>query len=178
MELQDLFSEVIKQNKADFTELLFNLYEDSDFYTAEAVFDDELCVVFRENPAIISEKNKDYEAVLKDIKVLLKNFYTENKNDLKNIKELSYGFVDGDLFYIKRRRKRKQSNEVRKFTIEDFDGFDIHKLHCWISVYVDIEKRFESDFPLFAPENPTEEDYMYYKKFLVENFNYDKYNKD
>lgn len=101
MTLQDLFYQVKEQNTEGFSELLFNLYEDTSAYTVEAVFDDDALLIGRDDPAFICENHGDFHAVLREFEKALRTFYEQHKNVFENLKVISYGFVDGDLEYMK-----------------------------------------------------------------------------
>lgn len=175
-EAQELFFEILNSNRAEFSELLFNLYEDRENCSMEAVFDDEALVIGRERPAVICETKTGYTEVLKEIGNMLERFYKDNKAALSNIKEISYGFVDGDLYYIKKRRRRKIIQKT--FTESDFESFNDVKLMAWLSVYTDEKKREESGINAFVLNELTDEERIKYRLFLTENFDYDKYNKN
>ena len=101
MTLQDLFYQVKKQNAEVFSELLFNLYEDTAAYTVEAVFDDDALLIGRDDPAVICENHEDFHSALREFEKALRSFYEQHKNAFENLKIISYGFVDGDLEYMK-----------------------------------------------------------------------------
>ena len=101
LELKRLFDETIKNIGNMKESIMFNLYEDLDYYSMETTFDDENYVVCRDNPAILCSNSIDFEKVLKAVKGEIKEFVKANKDLLKNAKEISYGFVDGDLLYIR-----------------------------------------------------------------------------
>lgn len=175
-EIERLFSDVISSNKPEFSELMFNLYEDKNCYSMEAIFDDEAVIIGRELPVEICDAEKHFTEVLKDIKPVLSEFYKSNKANLSNIKEISYGFVDGDLHYIKRKRQKK--NTAKIFTEKDFEAFNDVKLRAWLSVYTDEQKREDNGIDTFVLNKLAEEERIKYRRFLAENFDYDKYNKN
>lgn len=174
MKLQQLFEQVVAQNPPFATTLIFNLYEDSARFTVEAVLDDEAVVIGRDNPAIVCNAACGYEAALELFQSKAKVFYEENKAALSNFKEISYGFVDGDLFYIKRPRSRRGAKQQKRYTPADFESFSPFKLHAWIVVYVDQDKKEEFGLPLFAPKEMNSAEHKRYREFLAENFNYEK----
>ena len=90
---------------------MFNLYESEKYVTFEAVFDDDALVIGREEPAVICEAGENSELALRQIQTVLKKFYRNHKDSLANLKEISYGFVDGDLYYIKKRRGEKNGQK-------------------------------------------------------------------
>jgi len=105
----------------------------------------------------------------------VKSFYTENRTVLDNIKEFSYGFVDGDLYYVKKRRKVKMT---AVFTEEDFKEFNDVKLLAWLSVYTDEDKRKQNKIDAFVLNQLTDEERKRYRRFLAENFDYKKYEQE
>jgi len=173
--IDDLLKEIVKSNRAEFSVLQINLYEDKKHFTAEAVFDDEALVIWRDHPAVISDKERSYKAVLREIRPKVKSFYTENRTVLDNIKEFSYGFVDGDLYYVKKRRKVKMT---AVFTEEDFKEFNDVKLLAWLSVYTDEDKRKQNNIDAFVLNQLTDEERKRYRRFLAENFDYKKYEQE
>ncbi|MGN1162362.1 MAG: hypothetical protein ACI4T2_00330 [Christensenellales bacterium] len=100
-ELNKLFKEVLKETNNMEESLMFNLYEDEDCYSMEATFDDEEYVICRDNPAILCSNSIDYEQVLKAVHDKIELFVKQNEKKLKMANEISYGFVDGDLYYIR-----------------------------------------------------------------------------
>lgn len=101
MNLQNLFYQVKEQNTEEYTELLFNLYEDTAAYTVEAVFDDDALMIGRDNPAVICENHGDFLSALRVFEQALRSFCNQYQSEFDNLKIISYGFVDGDLAYIK-----------------------------------------------------------------------------
>jgi len=99
-ELKRLFNETIKNLEEMEESITFNLYEDLDCYSMETAFDDENFVICRDNPAILCKKNIDFEAVLKLVEKEIVKFIKTNQSKLIRVQEISYGFVDGDLYYI------------------------------------------------------------------------------
>ena len=107
--IRRLLGVIDSMNLNDYSELLFNLYEDKDAYSIEAVFDDDELIIGREDHHFAVEKDDTgYELVLKDTSLELKTYFKENKEKYKHFKCISYGFVDGDLYYIKKPRKKKE----------------------------------------------------------------------
>jgi predicted AlkP superfamily phosphohydrolase/phosphomutase len=45
--IKELLEEIEQLNLNDYSEILFNLYEDEDTYTVEAVFDDDKLIIGR-----------------------------------------------------------------------------------------------------------------------------------
>ena len=172
----ELLEMVLKSNCEHYASLIFNLYESEKYVTFEAVFDDDALVIGREEPAVICQAGENYDLALRQIQTVLKKFYRNHKDSLENLKEISYGFVDGDLYYIKKRRGGKTTQKViAKFTAESFMDFDIVKLDAWISVYVKEEDREKYNLPLFPPSHPSEKMLEYYRNILADHFDYDAY---
>lgn len=172
----ELLEMVLESNCERYASLMFNLYESEKYVTFEAVFDDDAFVIGREEPAVICEAGENSELALRQIQTVLKKFYRNHKDSLANLKEISYGFVDGDLYYIKKRRGEKTARKViEKFTAESFVNFDIVKLDAWISVYVKEEDREKYNLPLFPPSHPSEKMLEYYRNILADHFDYDAY---
>lgn len=167
--LEDLYNQILENNSSKFSTLLFNLYEDEDCYTVEAVFDDDALIIGREKPYFIAYNDINYTTILESFKTGLEKFYSENHLKFNNLKEISYGFVDGDLDYIK---KTKEKRNDRKVTMEELESLDDQKLLAWITVYTDREKRKENGIISISRELTTEERDKYIK-FLYENFNID-----
>ena len=130
--LEDLYNQILENNSSKFSTLLFNLYEDEDCYTVEAVFDDDAFIIGREKPYFIANNDINYTIILESFKTRLEKFYLENHNKLNNLKEISYGFVDGDLYYIKKHKKKR--NDI-KVTMEELEALNDQKLLAWITVY-------------------------------------------
>lgn len=142
----------------DYSEMLFNLYEDEEAYTVEVVFDDDKLIIGRDNQRyIIEERNADFNVVLKNVSLILKTYFKEKKDKYKQFKSIAYGFVDGDLYYIKKPRKKKK--ELIHFSKEDFYSFDAFRVEAWLTVYLNAEGKekyghevFETDFKKLSTE--------------------------
>ena len=52
-----LFDAIENTDLSGYRSLLFNIYTDKDFYTAEACFDDEAFIIGRDNPFVICERS-------------------------------------------------------------------------------------------------------------------------
>ena len=92
----------------EYDELLFNLYEDMNSYSIEAVFDEDKIIIGREEGLyIVGDKSIGYEEILSKVCKELKSYFKKNKEQYRNLKSISYGFVDGDLYYIRKPRKAK-----------------------------------------------------------------------
>lgn len=174
-ELERLFKETIKNIEKMEESIMFNLYEDLEVYSMEATFDDEEVVICRENPAILCLKEYKFKDVLKAVRIELKTFCEANKEKLKKAKEISFGFVDGDLFYIK--KARKSSREIKKFTADDFKDFSPSKLEAWITVYMTDEARKKYKASLII-KKIRRWSMRKWRKRLAENFDYEKYNRN
>ncbi len=174
--IKDFFNEVITKNDTKYSSLMFNLYEDEQYYSMEAVYDNT-SIIRRNNPIEICDKTNDYKTALSIVKNELSAFYRDNKEQLKNISELSYGFVDGDLYYIKKGTLKSEHKNNKKFTFEEIKKFDSIKIGAWVTVYLKKEIKdtmkipFTADFPKMS-----EEELNKWISLLVENFDYDKYN--
>ena len=173
--IEDLFLEIKKLNITDYQSLLFNIYEDEASYTIEASFDDDEFVIGRDNPYEICSSDMGWEDVEKEVGLKLKELIKADSKFFKPLKEITFGFVDGDLYHIKKSRKKKQQVV---FTADDFLDFDPVRLNAWLTVYLTEEaeeiygtKRFMTDF-----SDLTDEENLYWRKILAENFDYKKYN--
>ncbi len=175
-EVKRLFDETLKNIDKMERSIVFNLYEDENCYSMEATFDDENVVICRNNPAILCAREIDYKIVLMLIKKEIKEFVATHKDCLVKVKELSYGFVDGDLHYIK--KSKSPYIKKRKLTMDDLEDFDAVRLIMWISVYMKDEAKKKYEPPtLFNYNNLTSEDLKKWKQILLDNFDYDKYYK-
>lgn len=161
-----------------YSELLFNLYENKDTYSIEAVFDEDALIIGREDKQFaITKDNKSFEMILKETAMELKAYFKENKDKYKQFKCIAYGFVDGDLYYVKKPRKKK---EQIYFSKEDFYSFDAFRVSAWLTVYLNAEGKekyghevFETDF-----ENISTEELYKWCEILALYFDYQKYNKN
>ncbi len=174
--IKDFFNEVLIKNDTKYSSLIFNLYEDEQYYSMEAVYDNVIAIK-RNSPIEICDKTNDYKTALSIVKNELSAFYRDNKEQLKNISELSYGFVDGDLYYIKQKNLKFEHKNNKKFTFEEVKKFDPIKIGAWTTVYLKKEIKdtmkipFTADFPKMS-----EDELNKWINLLVENFDYDKYN--
>ncbi len=174
--IKDFFNEVLIKNDTKYSSLIFNLYEDEQYYSMEAVYDNVIAIK-RNSPMEICDKTNDYKTALSIVKDELSAFYRDNKEQLKNISELSYGFVDGDLYYIKQKNLKFEHKNNKKFTFEEVKKFDPIKIGAWTTVYLKKEIKdtmkipFTADFPKMS-----EDELNKWINLLVENFDYDKYN--
>lgn len=173
--LNKLLQQIYCQNSNDFSELLFNIYEDEDAYTIDAEYDEKL-VIGRDENIVVGDKADSWESILDQVKKELAAYFKSQKNHYKNIKTIAVGFVDGDLFYIKKSRKKRK---IPTFSKEDFYDFDALKLKAWLSVYLTVEakeqyqeERWNTDF-----DSLTEEEFKYWCEILADNFDYSKYGK-
>ena len=171
--IEDLFLEIKKLNITDYQSLLFNIYEDEASYTIEASFDDDEFVIGRDNPYEICSSDMGWKDVEKEVGIKLKELIKADSKFFKPLKWITFGFVDGDLYYIKKSRKKKQQVV---FTADDFLDFDPVRFNAWLTVYLTEEeeeiygtKRFMTDF-----SELTDEENLYWRKILAENFDYKK----
>lgn len=176
--MNNFFSEVLLTNSTKYSSLMFNLYEDEKIYSMEAVYDDVI-IIRRDNPIEICNKTVDYTAVLNIVKDKLSSFYENNKDDLKNITTLSYGFVDGDLYYIKNENAQPKPKSNEKITFEKIKKFNPAKIGAWMCVYLKKEIKESMEVPFAASFSEMSEDELdKWIHILVENFDYEKYYKN
>ena len=67
------------------------------------------------------DKNTLWQTVEKDVGLAINSRIKKNKEIYKQFKSISYGFVDGNLHYIRKNRKKKK--EIVHFTSDDFKDF-------------------------------------------------------
>ncbi len=175
MKVQELFDLTAETDCTGYRKLWFNVYEDTDAFTMEAAFDEETFVIGRDDPAVVADKNTHWETVLSEVQTLVEDFCQKNTAKFSHLSEIAYGFVDGELEYL-RQDETPSPEYTERFTAEDFADFKIVKLHAWISVYVDREVQKQLPLPLFPPMDPTEEELQKYREFLAEHMDYEKYN--
>ena len=71
----------------NYSEMLFNLYEDKEEYSVEIVFDENALIIGRDDQRFAIEKrNVDFDAILKDTALVLKLYFKENKDKYKQCK--------------------------------------------------------------------------------------------
>lgn len=175
--VKNLLKDIEQLDFMSYSEMLFNLYEDEDAYSIEAVFDEDALIIGRDDKRFaIKKDNKSFEIVLKEIALELKAYFKENKEKYKQFKCIAYGFVDGDLYYVKKPRKKK---EQIYFSKEDFYSFDTFRVGAWLTVYLNAEGKekyghevFETDF-----EKLSTEEFHKWCEILALYFDYQKYNK-
>jgi len=174
--IESLFTLIGTTDKQDYTSLLFNIYEDEDCYTIEASFDDDAYVIGREDPFIVCEKSTPWEKVETDIGHALKSEIKEKEEVYKQFESISYGFVDGDLHYI--RKPRKKEKEIVHYTADDFKDFPSHKLTAWLSVYLkeEAKEKYKMNMMEIMFKELSEEQHKFWREILAENFDYRKYN--
>ncbi len=175
MTIQALFDQIMETDCTAYRKLWFNVYEDVDAFTMEAAFDEETFVIGRDDPAFVAEKSTHWETVLSEVQTLAEEFCQRNGAKFSHLSEIAYGFVDGDLEYLRQEETPSQA-DTERFTAEDFADFNIVKLHAWIRVYVDREVQKQLPLPLFPPMDAAEEELRKYRKFLAEHMDYEKYN--
>ena len=173
--IEDLFNCIENADKKDYTSLLFNIYEDEEYYTIEASFDDDNFVIGRDNPFTLCDKNTPWQTVEKDVGLAVDSWIKKNKEAYKQFKSISYGFVDGDLHYIRKPRKKKK--EIVHFTSDDFKDFPSHKLTAWLAVYLteEAKEKYKMNMLGLMFNELSEEQHKYWREILAENFDYDKY---
>jgi hypothetical protein len=173
--IEDLFNCIENADKKDYTSLLFNIYEDEEYYTIEASFDDDYFVIGRDNPFTLCDKNTPWQTVEKDVGLVVDSWIKKNKEAYKQFKSISYGFVDGDLHYIRKPRKKKK--EIVHFTSDDFKDFPSHKLTSRLAVYLteEAKEKYKMNMLGLMFNELSEEQHKYWREILAENFDYDKY---
>ena len=173
--MKDFLNDVLKANSPKYSSLIFNLYEDEKNYSMDAEYD-ESYAVRRDNPVIICSADRSWQEALKDAKHIIVEFYSQNKDSFKNLKFISYGFVDGDLYYLKKGRKTVKKDRV--VTYDELKSFPPAKLDAWLAVYLKedvknrIQRPFASDFAKMSDEELDK-----WARLLADNFDYDKYYK-
>ncbi len=175
MTIQTLFEQITETDCTGYRKLWFNVYEDTDAFTMEAAFDEETFVIGRDDPAVVAEKHTHWENVLSEVQTLVEDFCQQNESKFSHLSEIAYGFVDGDLEYLRQENIPLQVC-TECFTAEDFADFTIIKLHAWIRVYVDREVQKQLPLPIFPPMDPTAEELHRYREFLAQHMDYEKYN--
>lgn len=176
--INELLEDIEKIDYKDYHEMLFNLYEDENEYTIEVVFDDNKLIIGRDDKVyVVADNRVDFEKVLKNIGDILKTYFKSKKDGYKQFKSIAYGFVDGDLYYIKKPRKTKKNQII--FSKEDFYEFDADRLDAWLTVYLNDEgeekygmKAFNTNFRKISREEFEE-----WCEILAYYFDYKKYNK-
>lgn len=173
-DLKLLFEKIENADIQGYTALLFNIYEDSVYYTVEASFDDESFIIGRDDPFVICEKTVPWQKVERDFESALQARIKTHKDTYRQFVSISYGFVDGDLHYI--RKPRKKSKEIKCYSAEDFKDFESHKLTAWLSVYLTDEAKEKYRFNMMSMmfSELSEEQHKYWREILAENFNYEK----
>ena len=173
--IEDLFNCIENADKKDYTSLLFNIYEVEEYYTIEASFDDDNFVIGRDNPFTLCDKNTPWQIVEKDVGLAVDSWIKKNKEAYKQFKSISYGFVDGDLHYIRKPRKKKK--EIVHFTSDDFKDFPSHKLTAWLAVYLteEAKEKYKMNMLGLMFNELSEEQHKYWREILAENFDYDIY---
>ncbi len=175
MTMQELFAQTLTVDSSSYRTLWFNLYEDPHAFTMEAAFDEETAVIGRDNPADFCGKAAGWEAALEQADALIRAFCDAHAADLQHLTEIAYGFVDGDLIYL-RKAETPKTVRTERFTAEDFADFNIVKLHAWIRVYVDREVQKQLPLPLFPPMDASAAEVQRYREFLAEHMDLEKYN--
>ena len=176
--MEALFKLIEKSDIKDYTLLLFNIYEDKNYFTIEASFDDDNFVIGRDNPFTLCDKNTPWQTVEKDVGLAINSRIKKNKEIYKQFTSISYGFVDGNLHYIRKPRKRKK--EIVHFTSDDFKDFPSHKLTAWLAVYLtkEAKEKYKMNMLGLMFNELSEEQHKYWREILADNFDYDKYDKN
>ena len=168
----DALYDAIENEKIDeYSSVLFNMYEDEDSYTIEASFNDDTYVIGRDHPFVICNKESNWKKVEKLVETELIRYIKNNKEKYSKFDSIAYGFVDGDLNYIRKPQKKKSKKDVH-FTAEDFKDFNQIKLDAWLSVYL-TEEALESSREercMFCLGDLSEEQLEYWRKYLADNF--------
>lgn len=175
--LESLFEAIGTTDVSAYSSVLFNIYEDKDVFAIEASFDDDAFLIGREDPFEISSSGPTWEKVQKKVGKELEKYVKKNKEIYKEFNSIAYGFVDGDLIYIREPVKKK---ETKCFTADDFSDFSPSKLKAWLSVYLTSEANEKSWKEWFTVkfEDLSEEQLNHWRKFLADNFDYEKYRKN
>lgn len=173
--ITELLKKIESFDCKEYDELMFNIYEDVNSYSLEAVFDEDKVIIGREEGLYIAgDKSIGYEEILSRVSTELKSYFKKNKEQYRNLKSISYGFVDGDLYYIRKAGKTKKNQMV--YTKDSFYDFDAVKLEAWLRVYLNEEgkskyreKIWETDF-----DKISREEFEEWCDILARYFNYDK----
>ena len=173
-EIDRLFNDIIINFSDCYNELIFNLYEDTDGYSLDATFDDE--EIDLNCPAILTKENLEWKEVLTQIEPYIKDFVIEKEQMFSSLSKIAYGFVDGDLIYLKNKKcKIKKSEKQEKiFSYEHFKDFDATKLSAWVILYMKDNAKNKFN-PPFNFNNMTKEELSVWAKRLADNFDYKKY---
>ena len=175
--ITDLLKNIESFDCKEYDELLFNIYEDMNSYSLEAVFDGDKVIIGREDRLyIVGDKSIGYEEILSKVCKELKSYFKKKKEQYSNLNTISYGFVDGDLYYIRKTRKAKKKQIV--YTKDSFYDFDVVKLEAWLRVYLNEEgknkyreKIWDTNFSKISRAEFEE-----WCAILARYFNYDKSN--
>ena len=177
--LESFFDDIGNKDLSGFSSVLFNLYEDADSFSIEACFDEDELVIGRENPYVICGADTPWKKVEKKVGKTLEKYIKSNRKMYAHFDSIAYGFVDGDLNYIRKPSKKKETKEPVHFTSEDFKSFDPSKLKAWMTVYLTSEASQKSlkEWFMVKFETLSEEQLQHWREFLADNFDYEKYNK-
>ena len=177
--LESFFDDIGNKDLSGFSSVLFNVYEDADSFSIEACFDEDELVIGRENPYVICGADTPWKKVEKKVGKALEKYIKSNKKMYEHFDSIAYGFVDGDLNYIRKPSKKKETKEPVHFTAEDFKSFEPSKLKAWMTIYLTSEASQKSlkEWFMVKFETLSEEQLQYWREFLAENFDYEKYNK-
>ena len=177
--LESFFDAIGNKDLSEFSSVLFNVYEDKDSFSIEACFDEDALVIGRENPYVICGSDTPWKKVEKKVGKALEKYIKSNKKMYEHFDSIAYGFVDGDLNYIRKSEKKKETKEPVHFTAEDFKDLAPAKLEAWMTIYLTSEASERSLKEWFMVKFVTlsEEQLQHWREFLADNFDYEKYNK-
>lgn len=172
--LETFFKAIEENNLSEYTSLLFNFYEDENNYTIEACFDEDSLIIGRDAAFVIGSAEVSWKIIEKDTGKILKEHIKKQDAYYKHFTSIAYGFVDGDLYYIKRPRKKRESIH---FSPDDFIGFAPMKLEVWLTVYLtkEAKEKYQTDLWNTDFSNLSKEDEQYWREVLADNFDYKKY---
>ena len=159
--LESLFEAIGKEDISRYSSVLFNIYEDKDAYTIEACFDDDALVIGRDKPFVICGKDISWD-----------------KAEKKAGKELT-GYIKSSREKYKGFSSDKKTEKVL-FTAEDFKDLPPAKLKAWMTVYltdVATKQSWKEWFKVRFEDLP-EDKLDYWRAFLADNFNYEKYDQN
>lgn len=175
--LESLFEAIGKEDISRYSSVLFNIYEDKDAYTIEACFDDDALVIGRDKPFVICGKDISWDKAEKKAGKELTGYIKSSREKYKGFSSIAYGFVEGDLNYI---RSSDKKTEKVLFSAEDFKDLPPAKLKAWMTVYLTDEATKQSWKEWFKVrfEDLPEDKLDYWRAFLADNFNYEKYDQN
>lgn len=184
IQLEPLFDAIEKRDLSAFSSVLFTLYEDQTGFSIEACLDEEALVLGREDPYVICGDGPSWKRVNKAVGGALSKHIKSHSSIYSHFDTIAYGFADGDLNYIRKPSKKKETvrlasakKEPVHFTAEDFEDFAPAKLKAWLTIYLTAEANEKSWKEWFALkfETLSEEQLRYWREFLASHFDYEKY---